>query len=479
MVIIMFWCGRIYFDFLSVSISHTLIEHNFCTFAAILFPAMSRFSNHKKIIRLAIPIILANASAPLLGLADTATIGQTGDAADLGAIALATLVFSFVYWGFGFLRMGTTGFIAQARGAGDRKEVLSVLYRSVLLGLGIGLLLILFQSLIGRGVVWLMSASDEVKSLVSQYFYIRIWGAPATLITYSLLGGLIGMGWTRELMWVQLFLNGLNIVLNVLFVIGFGYGIKGIALGTLLAEWTALFYAWYLIRRNLQLKHPLQRLKELWIQIIDRARVVAIFKVNGDIMIRTFALLGGFAWFADQGARFGDEILAANHVLLQFVSMSAFFLDGFAYVSEMYAGETIGAGDRPGFVRQMTDSTQLAGLTALVLGLGIILFAPWAVQLLTRDDVVQNIARQHAFFAGIYIIFSFVAFQLDGIFVGATRSKEMRNASILSLLILVGVGMILTRYYGNTGLWLSFIVYVIARGVTLGMYLPRLLRDLF
>lgn len=440
---------------------------------------MSRFSNHKQIIRLAIPIILANASAPLLGLADTATIGQTGDAADLGAIALASLVFSFVYWGFGFLRMGTTGFIAQAQGAGDADEVVAVLYRSILLGLGIGMVLILFQTFIGRGAVWLMSASDEVKGLVNQYFYIRIWGAPATLITYSLLGGLIGMGWTKELLWVQLLLNGFNIVLNVLFVVGFKFGVQGIALGTLIAEWTALFYAWYLIRRNLHLDHPLRRLRELWSQIIDKVRVIAIFKVNGDIMIRTFALLGGFAWFADQGARFGDATLAANHVLLQFVSLSAFFLDGFAYVSEMYAGKTIGSKDKEGFIRQIRDSTQLAGGTAFLLGAGIIIFAPWAVQLLTREPAIQGIAAGHAYYAGIYIMFSFVAFQLDGVFIGATRSREMRNASILSLLILVGVGVVLTRYYGNTGLWLAFIVYVIARGVTLGMYLPRLLRDLF
>ena len=196
-------------------------------------------------------------------------------------------------------------------------------------------------------------------------------------------------------------------------------------------------------------------------------------------MIRTFALLGGFAWFADQGARFGDTTLAANHVLLQFVSLSAFFLDGFAYVSEMFSGKTIGSKDKEGFIRQIRDSTQLAGGTAFLLGAGIIVFAPWAVQLLTREPAVQKIAAGHAYYAGIYIMFSFVAFQLDGIFIGATRSREMRNASILSLLILVGVGMILTRYYGNTGLWLSFIVYVIARGVTLGMYLPRLLRDLF
>src|SRR5690625_3409634 len=241
---------------------------------------MRRFKNHKRIIRLAFPIILANASAPLLGLVDTTAIGQTGLAADLGAVALATLVFSFVYWGFGFLRMGTTGFIAQAHGAKDREEVLAVLYRAVLLGLGIGVLLILLQIFIGNFAVWLMSASDEVKALVKDYFYIRIWGAPATLITYALLGALIGMGWTRQLLWVQLALNGLNIALNVFFVLGLDMGIKGIALGTLIAEWITLFFAWYLLAKNLKLTHPWKRFKELWKQIIDRVKIIAIFKVN-------------------------------------------------------------------------------------------------------------------------------------------------------------------------------------------------------
>lgn len=286
---------------------------------------MSRFDNHKTILRLAIPIILANASAPLLGLADTTTIGQTGTAADLGAIALASLVFSFVYWTFGFLRMGTTGFIAQAHGKQDREEVVATLFRSVLLGLGIGILLIILQYFIGNFAVWLMSASEEVKGLVKEYFYIRIWGAPATLITYALLGALIGLGWTKQLLWIQLLLNGLNIVLNIFFVVGFGMEVKGIAWGTLIAEWTALFFAWYLLTKSLELKYPLQRLKALWNRIVDRTQMLAILKVNSDIMIRTFALLSGFAWFANQGAKFGDTTLAANHVLLQFVSMSAFF----------------------------------------------------------------------------------------------------------------------------------------------------------
>ncbi len=440
---------------------------------------MLQRSNHKKIFRLAIPIILANASAPLLGLADTATIGQTGQAADLGTIALATLVFSFVYWGFGFLRMGTTGFIAQADGAQDRDEVIAVLFRSVLLGFGIGMVLILLQFFIGNFSVWMMSSSDEVKVLVKDYFFIRIWGAPATLITYALLGAFIGLGWTKELLWVQLLLNGVNIFLNVLFVVGFDMGVSGIAFGTLLAEWIALFYAWRLIANKLDLKHPVQRLKELWQQIIARTKMTAIFKVNADIMIRTFALLAGFAWFANQGAIFGDTTLAANHVLLQFVSLSAFFLDGFAHVSEMLSGKTIGAKDKNGFMKQMKESTQLAGLSALILGGMVVLFAPWIIRFISKEVDVQLIAQEHAIYAGIYILFSFVAFQLDGIFIGATRSKEMRNASLLSLLVLIVAGTVLTNQFGNVGLWISFIIYVIARGVSLGLYMPKLVRELF
>lgn len=440
---------------------------------------MSRYKNYISILRLAIPIILANASAPLLGLADTTVIGQTGLAADLGAIALATLVFSFVYWGFGFLRMGTTGFIAQASGAQDREEVLAVLFRSVLLGLGIGIVLIGLQYFIGNFAVWLMSASEEVKNLVKDYFYIRIWGAPATLITYSLLGALIGLGWTRQLLWIQLLLNGANIAWNVLFVVFFDMGIKGIALGTLIAEWIALFYAWHIVTKKLELKRVSEHLRVLWQRIINKAQLTAIFKVNADIMLRTFALLSGFAWFANQGAKFGDTTLAANHVLLQFVSMSAFFLDGFAHVSEMLAGKMIGAKDKPGFIRQVKESTHLAGLAAVLAGLSIILFAPYVISWITKEPEVQRIAQNHAVYAGIYILFSFVAFQLDGVFIGATRSKEMRNAAIYSLVILIGFGMLLTHFYGNIGLWISFIIYVIARGVSLGYFLPKLLREVF
>src|SRR5690606_17966087 len=243
--------------------------------------------NYIRIIKLAFPVILANASVPLLGLADTAAIGQTGAAVDLGAIALASRIFNFVYWGFGFLRMGTTGFVSQAAGANDVDETHALLFRAVLLGGIIGIALILLQQLIGEVAVSLLKASDEIKVLVKVYCYIRTWGAPATLITFPLLGTFIGMGWTQHLLFVQLFLTGLNLLLNVLFVVGFDLGVQGIALGTVIAEWTTLFFASYLLIRKMRLAHLWERIQELQVRVFNKEKLIALFKVNGDIMIRT------------------------------------------------------------------------------------------------------------------------------------------------------------------------------------------------
>lgn len=434
--------------------------------------------NYVRIIKLAIPIVLANASVPLLGLADTAAIGQTGTATDLGALALASLIFNFVYWGFGFLRMGTTGFISQAIGANDTDEVHALLFRAVLLGGAIGLMLILLQPLIGGAAISLLKAGDETKALVKTYFYIRIWGAPATLITFTLLGTFIGVGWTKHLLVVQLFLNGLNILLNILFVVGYDLGVRGIAIGTVLAEWSALFFASYLLVRRMRLGQPVLRFRQLRQHIFNRRKLIALFKVNGDIMIRTLALLTGFAWFANQGAEFGDQVLAANHVLLQFVSLSAFFLDGYAHVAEMLTGKAYGANDRNGFVRQVQHSSILAAVTALVLASLIYLFSNQLIPLLAKDDKVQAIASAHIGYAAIYIALSFAAFQLDGVFIGVTKSLEMRNATVLALVVFIGAAVILAAAYGNAGLWVSFIMYVCARAVMLGAYYPRIMREM-
>ena len=440
-------------------------------------PLFVDFASYFKLIKLALPIILANASVPLLGLIDTAVIGQMGSTADLAAIALASLIFSFVYWAFSFLRMGTTGFVSQAVGAENRNELHAVVFRTLILGSGIGLALIILQQPVQSIATYFLSASAEVNVLVKEYFTIRIWGAPATLITFALMGSLIGLGWTKQVLVIQLLLNGLNMILNVIFVVFFAMGVKGIALGTLIAEWVTVTYALYLIINKLAIRPLLPRFNALASQLFDKEKSKALFLVNGDIMIRTLALLGGFAWFARQGANFGDATLAANHILLQFISMAAYFLDGFANVTEMVAGQAYGARKRQRFVRAVIDNSVVAALSSFLLSLLLLLFGSLFIQALTPDAELQRIAIQHKIYAVFYIFISFVTFQLDGIFVGVTNSKAMRNSTVIALLSMLTTGYLLSDSLGNVGLWLALIVFVIARGVVLLLYYPKILSD--
>ena len=427
------------------------------------------------LIQLALPIILANAAVPILGLVDTAVIGQTGTASDLGAIALASLVFSFVYWGFGFLRMGTTGFIAQAAGANQRPELHALVFRTLAIAITIGTALIILQHPIQWAATHLLSASPEVNERVRDYFYIRIWGAPATLVTFALLGILIGMGWTRALLLIQLLLNGLNILFNLIFVLWWKLGVSGIALGTLCAEWITVFFALALVFKKMDITKPKQRFLQLKTRIFSRRHLLALFYVNSDIMIRTLALIGSFAWFARQGAEFGDSVLAANHILLQFVTLSAFFLDGYANVAEMRVGHAFGARNKALFQAEVKHSSLLAAFTALCLSCLIYLLGATFIPWLSQDTYVQTIAIQHLPYAALYILLSFAAFQLDGIFIGMTQSKAMRNACVLALIVLVCLGSWWSSIAGNAGLWSALVVYIVVRAVVLGGYYLGLL----
>ncbi|MFB5945140.1 MATE family efflux transporter [Albibacterium profundi] len=426
----------------------------------------------------AFPIILANASVPLLGLVDTATMGHTGGAQEIGAIALGALVFSFLYWGFGFLRMGTTGYVSQAFGAGRYDEIRNIGLRYAVIAAAIGVLFIFLQQVILPISLYLLDTSEAIKRLVGDYFHIRIWGAPATLGMYALLGILIGLGETKKLLILQLILNGLNIMLNVIFVVFLGFGVKGIALGTVLAEWTALLFGIWMVWRTLNRLSPIANQTINWKLLFEKSQLTEMMQTNGNIMVRTLALLFGFAWFTNRGAGFGDGTLAANHILLQFVSLSAFFLDGYAYVVEMMMGKNIGARDEQAFKTELKLANELAGATALVLAILFFFGGELAIDGLTTDQTVREFAYQFLPLACLYILFSFYAFQLDGVFIGATLSKEMRNASVFSVLVFLACSVLLSHFFGNKGLWASFIIYVSVRGLSLHYYMPRV-RNLF
>lgn len=436
-------------------------------------------TSHRAIIQMAIPIILANAAIPLLGLVDTAVIGHAGNIAAVGAIALGSLIFSFVYWGFGFLRMGTSGFTAQAAGAGDHNEVRSAFIRALLFGIAIGLILVVAQYPLGALAFWLLDGSAAVEQSAQDYMAIRIWGAPATLGTYAIIGTLIGLGQTRKLLWLQLVLNGINLLLDIFFVVVLDWGVRGIALGTLIAEWISFILGCVVLFKLLRPHSSEIDTFFNWEKILRRTAIISTLKTNSDIMWRTLFLLTGFGWFANQGAQFGDTTLAANHILLQFISFSAFFLDGFAFALESLVGKTIGARNRQLFDRAIVVSTQIAAVCAIGLMGFIFLFGSAAINALNPLIAIQQEANEYLVYAALYVLFSFAAFQLDGIFIGATRSRAMRNASLFSLLIFLAADWLLVPIAGNQGLWIAFIVYVIARAICLGVYFPQLRKSIY
>lgn len=399
------------------------------------------------------PIILANAAVPMLGLIDTAVIGNVGAVEDLGAIALGSLIFSFVYWGFGFLRMGTTGFVAQASGAGNELEVRSTLGRALLLAVAIGLLLIILQWPIGYAAFNLMSADNAVESSASLYFSIRIWGAPATLSTFALMGLLVGLGKSRQLLVVQLFLNGLNIVLDVLFAGVLHWGVVGIALGTVFAEWSTVVFAGWIIWKDLNKRNSSK--EKFWQSqhILNRTSLLTMLSANTDIMIRTLILVFSFAWFTNQSALFGNVVLAANYILLQLISFCAFFLDGYAFVVESLVGTAIGAKNRLSFDTAVFKSTVLAVITACFLAGLVYLLGNLAIILLTDLIEVRDKANELLYLAACYVFLAFPAFQLDGIFIGASFTRQMRNASAISFIVFIFSWWLLIGGYGVVGLW--------------------------
>ena len=433
--------------------------------------------SYRYLLQKAWPIILANASVPLLGLVDTAVIGNVGSITDLGAIAFGALIFSFVYWSFGFLRMGTTGFAAQASGAGDQQEVRAVLGRALLIALCLGVVLILIQWPIGLAAFSLLDGSAPVEAVAQQYFDIRIWGAPATLATFALMGLLIGLGKSRTLLIVQLFLNGLNILLDVWFAGILGWGASGIALGTVIAEWTTVLLAGWLVYRTLNQRKV--SADEFWpkAKIMDLSALLKTASANLDIMLRTLILVFSFAFFINQSAKFGDTVLASNHILLQLIAFSAFFLDGYAFVVEALVGGAIGAKRRDVFDLAVRRSTVLALITAILLALVIALVGDIAVILMTDISSVRLAANQLLPFAALYVLFSFAAFQLDGIFIGASFTRQMRDAAALSIVVYLVAWWALSDPFGLQGLWGAMIIYVVARAVALLLFYPSLRRS--
>ncbi len=426
---------------------------------------------HRRVLAIALPIVLSNATVPILGIVDTGVVGQLGQAAPIGAVGIGAVILTAVYWVFGFLRMGTTGLVGQARGASNHAEVAALLTRALLIAGGAGGAIILFQQAIFAGAFLVSPASPEVEILARDYMSIRVWSAPAAIAIYGLTGWLIALERTRAVLVIQVAMNGVNIGLDLVFVLALGFGVEGVALATVIAEWSGVALALWLCRDAFA-----TQLWRDWGRVFDRARLMHMAGVNTDILVRSLLLQAIFVSFLFFGAGLGDVTLAANQVLLQFLQVTAFALDGFAFAAEALVAQAMGAHLR-GQLRDSAIKTSQWGLIAVVLLSALFAVGGTTIiDVMTTADSVRAEARLYLPWMVVAPLIGVVPWMLDGIFIGATRSRDMRNMMILSALVYGAAIAILLPSFGNHGLWAALMVSFVARGVTLGLRYPALER---
>ncbi|MCX5497817.1 MATE family efflux transporter [Kaistia dalseonensis] len=417
---------------------------------------------HRGILAIAVPMMLAYLSTPLLGIAGMTVIGRLGDAALLGGVALGAVIFDFIFATFNFLRSGTTGLTAQALGAGDRREIQATFFRALIVAVAIGLaVIVLAQPMLVAGLA-MLGGSPPVQAATVAYYDVRILSTPFALANYVMLGWLIGLGRSGAGLFLQTFLNGLNIGLSIFFVMGLGWGVSGVAWGTTIGEAVTALLGLSIAFRSLD-----AATRPRWSEVLDRTAILRMVAVNRDIMIRSFTLLFAFAFFTARGAKMGDAVLAANAILMNLYLVGGYFLDGFAAAAEQYAGRAIGARYRAAFVRSVRLTLvwgyALATLAALAFWFG----GPMLIDFMTVNEAVRTAARTYLIWAALTPIAGVLAFEMDGVFIGATWSSEMRNMMLLSLALYLMVWAVAEPAFGAHGLWLALLVFLSARGISL------------
>ncbi len=416
---------------------------------------------HRQILRLALPNIVTNITVPLLGMVDLAIVGRLGDTKYIGAIAIATMIFSMIYWLFGFLRMGTSGFTAQAYGAGDIKGAADILLRSLLVGLSAALCLIVLQQPIIDLAMSIVSGSEELKAIARRYFFVNIWGAPALLSMYSFKGWFIGMQNSNIPMLIAIVINVVNICLSYIFVFILRLDIEGVALGTVIAQYVGLGMAvWFFIARY----HYVVKLINV-AQSIVWDEMKRFFRVNFDIFLRTICLIAVFSFFPIAGSRFGDDTLAINTLLMQFFTLFSYIMDGFAYAGEALTGRFIGAADRVSLRRSIRVNFMLGiGLT-LIFTLIYSFGGEYLLRILTDKQRIIDLSAQYYLWVLLVPIAGFSAFLWDGIFIGATASRAMLYAIAVATALFFVIYISFVSILGNNALWLALIVFLAARGL--------------
>ena len=417
--------------------------------------------------------MVANLTTPLIGIVSTTAIGRLGDAAMLGGVAMASVLFDCIFWLFGFLRMSTVAFTAQSLGAGQTQELSAILVRGFIVAGLIGVALIVLQIPLATLLLGAMGGSEGVTRAAKTYFTIRIWSAPLALANYVVLGWLIGQARARLALATQIAINVVNAAATVLLVLVLNAGIAGAAIAAVIGETAGLLLGVLIAGRLTQGKPAIDRAT-----LFERAKLMRLLAVNRDILIRTAALITAFLFFTAQGARAGDVTLAANAVLNNLLLVSAFFLDGLATAAEQLCGRAYGARDRYAFAGAVRLVVVWGFGFSLAVTAVFALFGPALIDVMTASPEVRRVARDFLLFVTLSPMLAVFAFAYDGVYIGATWARDMRNLMVLSLLIFLAAWFAL-RSFGNAGLWGAFLVHYAARGGLEALRYPALLRKSF
>jgi MATE family multidrug resistance protein len=435
----------------------------------------ARLPTDRDVWRIAAPMILSNISVPLLGMVDTGVTGHLESPAYLGAVAIGATIFGFLYTGMNFLRMGTTGITAQRFGAEDNDGLRVSLGQALIVSLLIALSLIAVHAPLGQFAMSLIGAEPDVESYALEYFSIRIWSAPGTLANYVLIGWFIGLQNARVPLYIFLTINISNIILDLFFVLGLGMKVDGVALASVIAEYSGVIVGLCFAARALRNRSghwPMARL-------FNVRAYSAFFAINANLFVRTMALMFAFGFVTAQGARLGGVILAANAVLMNLQNLTAFALDGFAHAAEALVGKAVGQKRRD----ILQHSVRLALKWSLIFAAGFcalyVLIGPLLIRLLTNLPDVRSAAMEFLPWLIISPLISVWSFLYDGVYVGTTRAKEMRNLMVISTFVVFLPAWFLLQDYGNHGLWLAFTLFMASRGLGMHIwYRKRLLPQL-
>ena len=437
-----------------------------------LFKYSAKFTK-KQIILLSIPVFLSNLAVPLVGMVDTGLMGNMGESKYLAATSIATSIMTMIIWSFGFLRMGTVGIVAQAFGRGDYREIVKTLLRNVVVAIVIALVIIILKPLLYSSIQYFFSTSQETQELINTYISVRVFSVPAELAIYILVGFYLGIQKTKISSLLIVVLSILNIALSSVFVLSYDLNIFGVVLGTLIASYTTLII-FTLFTYNFIIKKF--KIKPKFENLIVKSKLLKLFNINLDIFIRTLFLTFSFLWVTYLGSKLGEDYLAVNTILMQFIILAAFFLDAFAFSTEGIVGFTIGRRNKKSFLLIVKNSIQLSFFTALIISALYLIFFKDIINIITDIEILRFISYKHILWIIAIPPLASFCYQLDGIFIGASQTKEIRNAMVVSVLLFIGISIYLTRYFENHGIWFSLMLFMLLRALTLQFYFKKILR---